>query len=70
MKNLKKSLVKGELFKYLEGGQSLQEFMARFIPETWDCDDDLVYSLKLRIDEYTSGYWTEEELKEHLKREI
>ncbi len=63
-------MIRHRLRHYLAGRISLTAFRAWFVPATWDVDDratpriwNLVSSIKLRMAEYTSGHWTEDELR-------
>jgi hypothetical protein len=65
--------IQEELADYLAGRQSLKEFASWFVPETWDIHlwaprpvQEMVYGVKLLLDEYTSGAWSEDELKAKL----
>jgi hypothetical protein len=65
--------VRKMLVRYLTKRMSLRAFCQWFVPATWDIDNwasprlrELVYGIKLRIGEYTSGYWSEEELRDKL----
>lgn len=62
VRHLRKNLI-----DFLEDRISLQEFNRWFIPYTWNMDHNFIVSrIKLRLCEYDSGYWTQEELKEIL----
>jgi hypothetical protein len=68
--NLRESLIRKKLSDYLSGRLSLRKFRDWFVPATWDVEEwasvptqELVYEIKLRMAEYTSGYWTEDELR-------
>jgi hypothetical protein len=61
------------LAAYLAGEISLSAFEDWFVPATWDLhrSDDpvpnaLAGEIKLRLAEFSSGHWTEDELKERL----
>lgn len=60
--------IRRQLRRYLQGGQSLREFVRWLAPrlESLDRDrdaDDLAHEAYLRIAEYTNGDWTEDELR-------
>ena len=65
--------VRERLAAYLADEISLSEFEDWFFPETWDIDQtdnldllNLVYSIKLRLAEFSNGDWTEAELRSRL----
>ncbi len=65
--------VRMNLWNYLHGKSSLNEFKDWFIPATWDVEKtekasviDLVNQIKLRLAEYSNGHWEEPELKAQL----
>jgi hypothetical protein len=65
--------IEAQLQRYLQGEDSLDEFEAWLVPETWDISPqsdrsahDLATVITLRIAEFTNGDWTEEELREAL----
>lgn len=65
--------VRSEVRDCLEGRTTLREFWSRMVLVSFDQDGDepaelkdLVYGISLRMSEYTSGYWTEAELREKL----
>ncbi len=56
------------LARYLDGSVSLREFDRWFTRATWEIVSDpvaeaLADEIELRLSEYTSGHWTEEELR-------
>lgn len=62
--------IEARLQRYLAGEDSLAEFEAWLVPETWDISPqsdrsahDLATAITLRIAEFTNGDWTEEELQ-------
>jgi hypothetical protein len=66
--------IRGELASYLTGEQSLREFNSWFFPETWDIHQwapvqvqDMVSKITLLLDEYSSGVWSETDLKAKLR---
>ena len=66
--------IEARLQHYLRGEDSLTEFEAWLVPETWDISPqsdraahDLATAITLRIAEFTNGDWTEDELREALK---
>jgi hypothetical protein len=66
-------LIQQELDRYLRDDISLAEFEAWLVPETWDISPqadaaahDLATAVTLRIAEFTSGDWTEAELRDAL----
>jgi len=66
-------LIKRHLLRYLLGEISLRHFRRWFVPATWHVEEwapvplqDLVYGIKLRLAEYTSGHWSEAQLRELL----
>jgi hypothetical protein len=65
--------IRKNLWNYLLGKSSLDEFKEWFIPASWDVeksDDEklieLVSQIKLRLAEYSSEAWSEPELKGQL----
>jgi hypothetical protein len=67
--------IDAQLQRYLRGEDSLAEFEAWLVPETWDISPqsdrsahDLATAITLRIAEFTNGDWTEEELKRALEQ--
>ncbi len=63
--------IEGRLERYLRGEDSLADFEAWLVPETWDISPqsdrsahDLATAIILRIAEFTNDDWTEEELQE------
>lgn len=69
------SEIEARLERYLRGEESLSDFEGWLVPETWDLSPqsdraayDLVTMITLRIAEFTSGNWTEEELRESLEK--
>jgi hypothetical protein len=67
--------IRKELDRYLRGDISLAEFEAWLIPETWDLSPqsdpkahELATGITLRIAEFTSGDWSEDELRHQLRR--
>jgi len=65
--------IRNKLIEYLSSRKTLDDFQAWFIPEIWDIEreDDpelhnLVYSIELRLAEYSSGHLSEEELRQEL----
>lgn len=55
---------------YLAGERSLQEFQEWFVPRAWDMDvadvstaAEVASGLELLLAEFSSGHWSEEELK-------
>ena len=74
MKSFHRMKIQEELANYLTGGQSLDDFCDWFIPETWDIHQwappqtqEMVYAIKLLLDEKSSGVWSERELQEKLR---
>lgn len=62
-----------QLYEYLRRRISLNKFCDWLTPKVWDVEEWGSYSLialvpeiKLRLAEYTSGHWTESELRNHL----
>src|SRR3989442_9661553 len=67
--------IRGHVLSYLSGETTLRDFRAWYIPATWDVNtrrngrvESLVNEIDLRLAEFTSGHWTEDELKEVLSR--
>lgn len=67
--------IREQLTRYLRGDSTLAEFEAWLVPETWDLSPqtdakahELATWLILRIAEFTNGDWSEEELREALRR--
>ncbi len=65
--------IRKQLSRYIAGKISLQAFRDWLVPATWDVDKwpaaslrNLVYEIKLRLAEYTSGHWSEMDLREKL----
>jgi hypothetical protein len=63
-----------KLAEYLAGEITLGDFEDWFFPETWDIDQtdnlaliNLVYGIKLSLAEFSSGDWTEAELRSILR---
>ena len=62
--------LKNKLSEYIAGEISLSEFEDWFVPTYWNVHQrnhkeliNMVYDMELRLAEYSSGCWTEEELK-------
>ena len=59
--------VRERLAQYLDGKITLEEFEAWFLSETWDTEQDgdarLISSVRHRLGEFSSGDWTEGELR-------
>jgi hypothetical protein len=62
--------IEERLERYLCGDDSLAEFEAWLVPETWDLSPqedraghELATAITLRIAEFTSGDWNEDELQ-------
>ena len=69
--------IRNRLAEYLRGETTLRSFQEWFIRETWDIQNlapqhilDLVYSIKLKLAEYTSGHLTENEVRETLRQYV
>jgi hypothetical protein len=66
--------IREQLIEYLEGHVTLAEFQKWFVPVAWKETSsralgptkDLISGIELRLAEFTSGHWTETELKEKL----
>ncbi len=65
--------IRAWLARYLAAEISLRAFEEWFIPLTWvrapgedRACDDLANEIELRLAEFTSGHWTEQELRELL----
>lgn len=63
-----------QLAKYLADEISLNDFEDWFFPETWDIDQtndvnllNLVYSVKLRLAEFSNQDWTKDEFRSLLR---
>jgi hypothetical protein len=68
--NLDELLVRKKLAGYLSSQTSLKAFRRWFVPATWDVEEwapknlqELVHAIKLRLAEYSSGHWTESDLR-------
>ena len=62
--------IRSKLADYMAGETSLRTFWRWFVPVVWDIDSmapgslrDLVYAIKLRVDEYSNGNWSEDRLR-------
>lgn len=67
--------IEARLERYLRGEDSLSDFEAWLVPETWDISPqsdraahDLATAITLRIAEFTNGDWTEDELRDALTK--
>lgn len=67
--------IDAQLARYLNDEDSLADFEAWLVPETWDISPqtdraahELTTAITLRIAEFTNGDWTEDELKEALSQ--
>lgn len=65
--------IRGQLADYVAGKISRRQFVDWFFAETSDIDErdnqalaNLVYSIKLRLAEFSHGDWTEAELRNML----
>lgn len=65
--------IRAELHKYLRGEVSLDGFAAWLTDALWrlhdqqdETVDELAYEIELRLDEFSSGHWSEAELKDLL----
>jgi hypothetical protein len=65
------------LSRYLRSEVSLRDFQRWFVPTTWDIDRtdalaarELAALVDLRLAEYTSGFWSEDELRQLLRRAV
>lgn len=66
--------IREQLAKYLAGQIPLAALQDWFIPKAWNIDKrgdllvaELVHGIELRLAEYSSGHWTEDELKRGLQ---
>lgn len=59
-------LILENLKKYLDGETTLRQFYSWLVSETWDRENELVNSIKLRLHEHSSCHWTEGDLKKLL----
>lgn len=66
--------IEARLQRYLAREDSLAEFEAWLVPETWDISPqsdrsahDLATAITLRVAEFTNGDWTEDELRKALE---
>lgn len=66
--------IRQQLAHYIAGEQSLETFTEWFFPATWNVHlrndraaEDLAYEIGLRLAEFSSGDWTEDELKALLR---
>ncbi len=71
--NLTELQIRKKLASYLAGRTSLRAFRGWLSLATWDIEgwaparlQELVYSIKLRLAEYTSGHWSKAELRTKL----
>lgn len=61
-----------QLAAYLAGAKTLPEFRRWFMPRAWDLGQaesnalPLTRTVELRLAEFSSGHWTEDELREVL----
>lgn len=62
--------IRHELGRYLEGAVSLEGFREWFASATWDVEkggedlaDQLAKDIELALAEFSSGHWSEQELK-------
>lgn len=67
--------IRERLGQYVQDETSLEEFESWFVPSSWNVHQaedrglqDLVYEIELRLSEFSSGHWTEQELKHLLSR--
>jgi len=67
--------IEARLRRYLGGEDSLADFEAWLVPETWDLSPltdreahELAASITLRIAEFTNGDWSEAELRKALQQ--
>jgi hypothetical protein len=65
--------IEARLERYLRGEDSLSDFEAWLVPETWDISPqsdraahELATAITLRIAEFTNGDWSEEDLQKAL----
>ncbi len=80
MSSMKPSLdaeIRDRVARYLNRAISLREFEEWFVPRTWNATSrvgrstsDLINEIELRLAEYTSGHWTQRELREQLRSVI
>ena len=66
--------IRNKLANYLLGEISLEYFMDWFVPVLWDVEHsnnqdaiEMAYEIELRLAEYSSDYWNEDELKKLLR---
>ncbi len=66
--------IRDRLASYLVGEISLKDFEDWFVPVSWNIIHsgnlsaiNLVYEVELWLAEFSDGYWSETELKEHCK---
>jgi len=66
--------IRKQLARYLAGEIALSGFQDWFVPRAWNVDKrgdhyvaQLVHSIELKFAEYSSGHWTEDELKQTLR---
>jgi hypothetical protein len=66
-------LIRAKLARYLTETCTLQSFWRWFIPATWHIDHtspdglrELVYGIKLRVDDYSNNGISEDQLREEL----
>ena len=62
--------IREQVARYLAGEISLSAFQDWFIPQAWNIDKradrfiaELVHGIELKLAEYSSGHWAEDELK-------
>lgn len=64
--------IRDALSRYLREEMSLRDFQRWFVPQTWADDpgdastQELIDRIDLRLSEFTSGYWTEQDLRQEL----
>ena len=66
--------IRQRLVTYLTAEMTLRAFQEWYLPATWPVNtrrhgavEDLVNRIDLRLAEFTSGHWSEDELKEQLR---
>ena len=74
MKNRLDIDIRDKLASYLVGEISLKDFEDWFVPVSWNIIHsnnpdaiNLVYEIELWLSEFSDGFWSEHELKQHLK---
>jgi hypothetical protein len=72
--SLDETLIRRRLARFLSGKSSLRSFYRWFTSATWEIEKQaplhvqkLVFAIKLRLAEYSSGQWSKQELRKKLE---